>query len=226
MTTPKGWISATSRSLIAVGSTILVLSIGAFTYRSVSSGRALEEFDRMRQTEHQTGAKAVVPKKVELKADGPVDFGLLFLMNDQATTESLKVLNIPPLAVLSFEKLHIRVPVFEGTDDLTLNRGAGWVEGTARPGEDGNIGIAAHRDGFFRALEHAKVGDTMQLDTVFDTATYTVDEIEIVEPERVSVLDPRAVPSITLVTCFPFDYVGAAPRRFIVHAALKGKSGY
>jgi sortase A len=226
MSAPKRWFSAAGLWLIGIGSTVLLLSGGVFLYRSVSSGRALDEFDRMRQVEQQTGANTAVAKKVELKADGPVDFHLWSPKRIQGYSDSLKVMNIPPMAVLKFEKLHIRVPVFEGTDDLTLNRGAGWVEGTAKPGEDGNIGIAAHRDGFFRALEHAKVGDIMQLDTVSHTATYAIDEIEIVEPERVSVLDPRAVPSITLVTCYPFDYVGAAPRRFIVHAALKGMSGY
>ena len=108
--------------------------------------------------------------------------------------------------------------MFEGTDDLVLNRGLGWIVGTARPGDTGNIGIAGHRDGFFRGLKDIAAGDTMELETQGRRATYVVDEIEIVTPEQVEVLKPRAAPAITLVTCYPFYFIGDAPRRFIVHA--------
>ena len=125
------------------------------------------------------------------------------------------------MAVLGIGKLRLRVPVFEGTDDLVLNRGLGWIDGTARPGERGNIGIAGHRDGFFRGLKDIAVGDAMELETLGKRATYVVDEIEIVAPEQVEVLRPRAAPAITLVTCYPFYFVGDAPQRFIVHATLR-----
>jgi sortase A len=109
-----------------------------------------------------------------------------------------------PLAVLRFEKLNLRVPVFEGTDDWTLDRGAGWIEGTARLGEAGNIGIAGHRDGFFRGLKDVGKGDAIELASTALTATFLVDQIEIVDPEDVAVLQPRPAPSLTLVTCYPF----------------------
>lgn len=226
METPKRRSSAAGLGLVIGGLVLLGLSVGIFLYGSISSKRALEEFDRAPKVEQPVNAEPIVLKTVELEADGAVDFTSWSKKRIQGYKDSLKAMNARPMAVFTYEKLHLRVPVFAGTDDLTLNRGAGWVEGTARPGENGNIGIAAHRDGFFRSLEHVKVGDTVQLDTVFNTATYAVDEIEIVTPDQVSVLDPRAVPSITLITCYPFDYVGPAPRRFIVHAALKGMSGY
>jgi len=124
------------------------------------------------------------------------------------------------VAVLGISKFRLRVPVFEGTDDLILNRGVGWIVGTGRPGEAGNIGLAGHRDGFFRGLKDIAVGDAVELTTLAARATYVVDEIEIVSPERVDVLAPRASPSLTLVTCYPFYYVGDAPQRFIVHARL------
>ena len=124
------------------------------------------------------------------------------------------------MAVLVIGKLHVRVPVFEGTDDPVLNRGVGWISGAARPGEAGNIGIAGHRDGFFRGLKDIVVGDAVELTTLEACATYVVDQIEIVSPESVEVLRPRGVPSLTLVTCYPFYFIGDAPQRFIVHAAL------
>lgn len=125
-----------------------------------------------------------------------------------------------PLAVLSVPKLKLRVPVFDGTDDLILNRGAGRIQGTAMPGDPGNVGIAAHRDGFFRSLKDVEMGDTLELETLKGTITYAIDDIEIVFPENVTVLQPRSRPSITLVTCYPFYFIGDAPQRYIVHASL------
>ena len=111
--------------------------------------------------------------------------------------------------------------VYDGTDDLTLNRSVGRIIGTANIGEDGNIGIAGHRDGFFRGLKDIEVGDSFDLITLENKMTYYVDNVEIVNPDRVDVLQPGSEPSVTLVTCYPFYFIGAAPQRFIVHATLK-----
>jgi len=124
------------------------------------------------------------------------------------------------IAVLRIPKIHLAVPVLEGTDALTLNRGAGRIAGTVRPGESGNIGIAAHRDGFFRRLKNVHVGDAIELASLDGTETYTVDSIRIVSPDDIKVLAPRAHPSLTLVTCYPFHFVGSAPQRYIVSASL------
>lgn len=121
-----------------------------------------------------------------------------------------------PIAVLQINKVHLRVPVFEGTSDLALDRGAGWIEGTARPGDYGNVAIAAHRDGFFRALKDVSIGDTVQLQTVAETDSFIVNQIEIVSPSDVRVLQSSAGGRITLVTCYPFYYLGSAPERYIV----------
>ena len=128
-----------------------------------------------------------------------------------------------PIAVVSIAKLSLRVPVFGGTSDIVLNRGAGWIEGTSRPGDTGSgtIGLAGHRDGFFRSVKDIAVGDEIELSTLGATSVYTVDGTEIVTPEDVAVLRPRGVPSLALVTCYPFNYIGNAPKRFIVHATLK-----
>ena len=130
--------------------------------------------------------------------------------------------NIPsPLGDLRIPSLKIEVPVLEGTGELTLNRGVGHIDGTPRPGEGGNIGVAGHRDGFFRGLKDVRVGDSVDLYTQNGYTRYVVDETLIVPPEDVSVLGPRSRPSITLVTCYPFYFVGSAPLRYIVHASTE-----
>ncbi len=126
-----------------------------------------------------------------------------------------------PLAVLSIPKIHLEVPVFEGTDDVTLDRGVGRITGTAHPGQAGNLGIAGHRDGFFRGLKDVTTGDEIKLALPEGEATYVVDQITVVTPQDVSVLQPRPISSITLVTCFPFYFVGSAPERYIVSASLR-----
>jgi sortase A len=124
------------------------------------------------------------------------------------------------LAVLRIPSLNLEVPVLPGTDDPTLDRALGHIDGTALPGHDGNVGIAGHRDGFFRALKDIHQGDTIDLFTQNKTEHFLVDEIVIVSPEDVSVLKPRSKASLTLVTCYPFYFVGSAPQRYIVHASI------
>lgn len=134
--------------------------------------------------------------------------------------QSLSIVKSPPMAVLSIGHLGIQAPVFQGTTEVVLNRGLGWIEGTARPGAEGNSGIAGHRDGLFRALKDVAVGDVVELNTGTARLAYRVEELRIVAPEDVWVLAPRNGPSLTLVTCYPFHFVGDAPQRFIVHTKL------
>jgi sortase A len=190
----------------AIGVILLGVYGGSVIHRVVSSRLALREFDQTR---------AVV-----VQIDQVIDFSLWSKHRIRAYSENLRKKEGAPLAVLRFEKLNLRVPVFEGTDDWTLDRGAGWIKGTARLGETGNIGIAGHRDGFFRGLKDVGKGDAIELASTALTATFLVDQIEIVDPEDVAVLQPRPAPSLTLVTCYPFYFVGEAPKRFIVHATL------
>jgi sortase A len=125
-----------------------------------------------------------------------------------------------PLGVLRISAINLEVPVLEGTDDLTLNRAVGHIDGTPAPGETGNVGIAGHRDGFFRALRDIHSGDTIDLFTEKGNSRYVVDEIVIVPPDDVSVLAARSKPALTLVTCYPFYFVGNAPLRYIVRATI------
>jgi sortase A len=142
----------------------------------------------------------------------------------RAWEESLKREGPAPLAVLKISKIDLTVPVLEGTDDWTLNRAVGHIEETARPGEKGNCGIAGHRDGFFRGLKDVAIGDAMELTTLTGSESYRIETIRVVGPDEVSVLEPTPEPSITLVTCYPFYFVGSAPQRYIVQAAKSPSS--
>lgn len=135
--------------------------------------------------------------------------------------ESLKVEAAPPLAVMTIDKLDIQVPVYDGTDDFNLNRGVGRIAGTAAVGAEGNLGIAGHRDGFFRGLKDAAIGDRIDLLTGQGSLAYTISSIDIVDPGDVWVLAPTDLATMTLVTCYPFYYVGQAPKRFIVKATAE-----
>ena len=116
-----------------------------------------------------------------------------------------------PLAVLRIPKIRLEVPVLPGTDDRILDRGVGHIEDTAPPGTDGNSGIAGHRDGFFRGLKDIVPGDAIELDTLDGKEAYRVERTWVVDPEDVSVLDPTPTRVLTLVTCYPFYFVGSAP---------------
>jgi sortase A len=123
-----------------------------------------------------------------------------------------------PIGVLRIPSVKLAVPIYEGTAESTLNRGAGHIEGTAQLDEDGNVGIAAHRDGFFRALKDVGIGAELSVQTPRGDRRYQVTSLMITEPTDVSVIAKGQAPAVTLVTCFPFYFVGSAPQRFIVRA--------
>jgi sortase A len=122
------------------------------------------------------------------------------------------------IAVLRIPRLALEAPVFEGALDHELDRGPGWIRGTASVGSGGNLAIAGHRDGFFRALKDVREGDLIEVLGSATRMRYRVEEISIVAPDAVHVLDPTQDPVLTLVTCYPFYFVGHAPERFIVRA--------
>lgn len=122
------------------------------------------------------------------------------------------------LGVLQVQRLGLAVPVVEGSDQESLKSGAGHVEYTVLPGLRGNVGIAAHRDTTFGALRFIKPSDDIVITTPTGIHHYRVTGMTIVYPEDVQVLDPTPNRSLTLVTCYPFHYVGHGPQRFIVHA--------
>lgn len=126
----------------------------------------------------------------------------------------------PPLAIMSIETLDLKVPIYNGTDEINLNRGAGRIKGTAWIDSPGNLGIAGHRDGFFRVLKDIQLGDSINMLTHQGKTEFVVSSITIVDPTDVSVLAPTDESTITLVTCYPFYFVGHAPKRYIVKGEL------
>jgi sortase A len=124
---------------------------------------------------------------------------------------------------IEIPRLGVSAMVREGDDEGTLKVAVGHIPGTALPDQTGNVALAGHRDSFFRPLRNIRLYDTIRVTTASATHEYRVESTEIVWPEDVRVLEPTAGPVLTLVTCFPFDYTGHAPRRFIVRA--RGTAG-
>jgi len=176
-----------------LGSAAIAVYAGATSYSSVYQAQASRSFDRIVDREASPAPAA----EASPAGEGPVGR-----------------LRIPSIGM--------SVMVVEGTDPTSLLRGVGHIEGTAPLGWDaGNVGIAGHRDTYFRALRRISKSDTIYVDTPQGTHEYRVDEIRIVGPSDTSVLDPSPEGVLTLVTCYPFGYVGPAPRRFIVRASLR-----
>jgi len=216
---PLGLVVLAERVFMCSGGLLLAFFLTAHLRGTLLSQFALWQFD----SAHAAGLlqdplTATVPSTVSDK--DRVDFSLWAEKRIAAYRQSLFLKKDAPLAVLKIKRLQIEVPVFEGTDDLTLNRGAGHIPGTSDPGDSGNIGIAGHRDGFFRGLKDILPGDEIELVSSRKTFNYRVDQMEIVSPSDVGVLKPRALSSLTLVTCYPFYFLGDAPQRFIVHASV------
>ena len=135
-------------------------------------------------------------------------------------TASLNIAVEPPVALLQVESLGILVPIYADTSEVFLNRGAGLIEGMAQPGQGGNLGIAGHRDGYFRPLKELKLGDVITVRTHTHRFEYRVTNIDIVPKEDRGLLTDTADPTVTLVTCYPFYFVGHAPSRFVARAQL------
>lgn len=201
-------LRVTERLLLTLGLTLLGFYMLARIHGVVTLHAAMLAFEESKAGEAGNDVSGV-------------DYSLWSPARVKAYKESLKRHTKAPLAVLKIRKVRIVAPVLDGTDDLTLNAGVGRIPGTARPGQDGNIGIAGHRDGFFRGLKDVAKGDTIELVTARETQTYVVDKVYIAEPDDVNILRPASTPVLTLVTCYPFYYVGSAPQRYIVQASLK-----
>jgi sortase A len=124
------------------------------------------------------------------------------------------------LGRIEISRLGISVIIVEGTDEQSLRRAVGHIAGTALPGEKGNVGLAGHRDTFFRALRNIRLNDEVTLTTLAGSYHYRVDSMEVVSPAEGDVLIDTGGSILTLVTCYPFYFVGSAPQRFIVRAHL------
>jgi sortase A len=213
----KTKVPSFERILFLLGLVLLAVWAGAWADRMISSRTALLKFQADESQSAQSGVKQIY----DLATSSVVDLSLWSPKRVQALKDSLVQDADPPIAVLSIPKIHLEVPVFDGTEDLTLNRGVGRIRGTSRIGQHGNLGIAGHRDGFFRGLKDMTPGDAIELVLQGKTLSYAVDTIQVVDPKDVRVLRPTTNATLTLVTCYPFYFVGSAPQRYIVSASVK-----
>jgi sortase A len=124
---------------------------------------------------------------------------------------------------LNIPRLGLKTIVAQGDSAKVLRRAVGHLRETPLPGEPGNVALAGHRDGFFRPLRNIRAGDAISLNTLDGEFVYQVESTEVVMPSDVEVLEPTHVNRLTLVTCYPFYYVGSAPKRFIVRARQIGR---
>jgi len=123
-----------------------------------------------------------------------------------------------PLGQIEISTIGLAAMIAEGTDGKTLRRAVGHIPGTALPGQQGNVAIAGHRDTFFRGLRNIHKDDEITLTTLDGSYRYRVDFTQVVGPKDIAVLDHSDNDILTLVTCYPFNFVGAAPKRFVVRA--------
>ncbi len=128
------------------------------------------------------------------------------------------------LGVLEVPRLGLSTVIFEGIDGRTLRRSAGHIPGTSLPGANGKVGIAGHRDRFFGGLKDLVENDLMLVRTPHASYTYRVDSVRVVAPYQTEVLESSGVPELTLVTCYPFYFIGPAPERFVVFAHQIGEA--
>ena len=129
-----------------------------------------------------------------------------------------------PIGSIEIPRLGLSSVVLEGDDAAALLLGVGHLSDTPLPWHHGNTVLAAHRDTFFRPLAHIRKGDVIRFSTADAALEYVVKELKVVEPTAVEVLEPTSAATLTLITCFPFDYIGPAPQRFIVRAERRSSS--
>jgi sortase A len=143
-----------------------------------------------------------------------------FDANPQATRSSPAVPRL--LGRITVPRLELSAMVNEGVDENTLALAIGHIPGTALPGSSGNVGVAAHRDTFFRPLKDLRADDEVDFTTDQGEFRYRVTSLRIVDPDDVAVLQPTKEPELTMVTCYPFEFFGHAPKRFVVQARRIG----
>jgi sortase A len=186
------------RALMGLGCAAVVYAAGTVAYGEMSQRYASWRFDA--ETAVPLGpAAAIEPSRIEVH-DGD------------------------RVGRLEVQRLGLSVMIYQGIEESALIAGAGHVPGTPAPGGDGNIVIAAHRDSYFRKLSGILAGDSIRIITVRGSYEYIVDSSEVVDPEDTRVMESRDRDELTLITCYPFYFVGSAPKRFIVHATFSGRS--
>ena len=198
-----------SRLLIVAGLALIAWPV------YVATDSAMVQWSGRRQLAQTIQAAQARPAK----ANVPDDQGETIVVRKPGTTPSATVVPGTVLGQLEVPRLGLSYVLLEGTDNRTLDRSVGHVEGTSLPGSAGNIAVAGHRDRHFRKLEWIHRDDQIVLTSTAGTRyVYRVEWSRLFKPGDIQVLDESYGPAVTLITCFPFEYVGSAPLRLIVRA--------
>ncbi len=231
-------VKVLERLLWVSGAVLLSIFIGHLTLGELQRAHAVAAFKSQQSaatipasatptTNASTNTTASTPVDTTGEAadfDGnvaPPDQSLWSSGRIASYAESLKADTSEVIGLFSIPRLDLEVPLYDKASDLHMDRGIARIEGTSQPGAPGNMGIAGHRDGYFRVLKDIKFGDELIVTSVNGPQTYLVEQLMIVDPSSVEVLDQTEETAITLVTCYPFYFVGHAPERFIVRAVLQ-----
>jgi sortase A len=208
-------LHALRKMLEAVLWTIAVVALGWFAYVQADAyffqqdeNRRMNALLRRSAESVALAEKVAAPPTTEAAPDGGM----------AAPTTVAHILRGDLVARIDIPRLKVSEAVIEGDDTDTLRHAVGHIPGTALPGEPGNIGLAGHRDSFFRKIGQLKDGDTLILETAHGTFSYHVTKRAIVAPSDTSVLNSTNEPALTLVTCYPFRYIGPAPKRYVITA--------
>ena len=192
---------------------LAIACLGLYSYTYV--GRVVFQtyqswlFDRLPDHDGSTVAGPVQ----QPTAIGRVDYSLRRSKHSFASLSSASI-----IGRLSVPRLHLSAMVREGVDTKTLRLSVGHIPTTPLPGQAGNVGIAGHRDTFFRELKDLRAKDQIVFSTLNGNFKYEVESLTVVEPDNLAVLAPSSENTLTMVTCYPFSYIGSAPKRFIVRA--------
>lgn len=214
--------------LWSVGLLLLSYSLLSVTGRSYAADRDVAQFLASAKNNQEANLLASSPAQQSTPAAQSNINNSMALPNNVDTSlwsktrieqyQEVKNDGDAAIAVLQIDKLNISAPVYVGASHHNLNRGISWLNKTAPLGSRGNAALAGHRDSFFRGLKDIAVGDKIKVTTSDGPRDYTVSNLQIVDPSHVEVLAPTEHAQITLITCYPFYFVGSAPQRFIVTA--------
>ena len=187
----KRFLFAVERSCYLAGLLLLVATLSNALLRQAATAQALAELPDMQ------------------------------MWSDSRRESYLEALEAKPgtaMATLQVPALALEVPVYANDSDLHLDLGSGVIQGMDYPHEKGHIGIAGHRDGYFRALKDLTIGDQLLLHTMNGLKTFVVEELKVIDPNEVDYLAATDEQRLTIVTCYPFYFVGEAPQRYLVRA--------
>ena len=227
------WSSLFSGALTLVGAALVATYLGSLALSAQGHAEGMAAFEAARAAQQAATAPGEAGNSEPAESSGGSGSGARLIAGlaqpDKTAWSATRIAEYEailasgdagiPEGIMRIPSVGLELPVFAGTMEANLTRGAGRIEGTDPLGAGGNAGIAAHRDGFFRALKDVKLGDEIEVETLDAVIRYRVVDLFIVDPTDGHILGPTEDDVLTLVTCYPVYFVGSAPKRYIVRAA-------